>query len=232
MLSNRKKFTSQLEDLNNKILDMGAEVVDAFKNIISACESGDLYIAKYIVENDKVINDIEISINVDGYLLIARQCPVASDLRRIITALKISNDLERIADYAVNIAKYMLKTKHDNKVVVDSIIFLGKHLISMLEGIMESFANEDIELALKVSDLDEILDDVYKDEVKKLSSVKVSAIMNSKVVTASPETSLKDLAVLFAEKRVNPIPVTDKENRLLGIVSRSDIVRLFAGLNI
>ena len=171
MLSNRKKFTSQLEDLNNKILDMGAEVVDAFKNIISACESGDLYIAKYIVENDKVINDIEISINVDGYLLIARQCPVASDLRRIITALKISNDLERIADYAVNIAKYMLKTKHDNKVVVDSIIFLGKHLISMLEGIMESFANEDIELALKVSDLDEILDDVYKDEVKKLIKI-------------------------------------------------------------
>ena len=171
MLSNRKKFINELEDLNNKVLDMGSEVIDTFKNIIKACELHDLDIAKDIIENDQMINDIEISINVDGYLLIARQCPVASDLRRIITALKISNDLERIADYAVNIAKYMMKTKHDNKVVVDSIIFLGKHLISMLEGIMESFEKEDIELALKVSNQDEILDDVYKEEVKKLINI-------------------------------------------------------------
>jgi len=171
MLSNRKRFTNELEDLNNKVLDMGSEVVDTFKNIIAACELYDLDIAKDIIENDQMINDIEISINVDGYLLIARQCPVASDLRRIITALKISNDLERIADYAVNIAKYMIKTKHDNSVVVSSIMFLGKHLISMLEGIMESFKKEDIELALKVNDQDEILDDVYNEEVKKLINI-------------------------------------------------------------
>ncbi len=171
MLSNRKKFTNELNDLNNKVLDMGSEVIDTFKNMIQACELYDLDIAKDIIENDQMINDIEISINVDGYLLIARQCPVASDLRRIITALKISNDLERIADYAVNIAKYMIKTKHDNTVVVESIIFLGTHLISMLEGIMESFEKEDIELALEVNDQDEILDDVYKEEVKKLINI-------------------------------------------------------------
>lgn len=171
MLINRKKFTNELNDLNDKILYMGNEVVDAFKNIIKACESKDLNIAKDIIENDKMINDIEISINVDGYLLIARQCPVASDLRRIITALKISNDLERIADYAVNIAKYMLKTKNDNSTVVKSITYLGKHLIIMLNGIMESFEKEDIEQALKVNNQDEILDDVYKQEVKKLIKI-------------------------------------------------------------
>lgn len=171
MLNNRKRFSSELEDLNNKVLDMGTEVIEAFKNVIKACELDDIEIAKGIKENDKMINDIEISINVDGYLLIARQCPVASDLRRIITALKISNDLERIADYAVNIAKYMIKTKHDNKVVIESIMFLGKHLINMLEGIMESFEKEDIDLALNVNDEDEILDDFYKAEVKKLITI-------------------------------------------------------------
>ncbi len=171
MLGNRKRFTTELEDLNNKVLDMGSEVIEAFKNIIKACEANDLDIAKEIIENDQLINDIEISINVDGYLIIARQCPVASDLRRIVTALKISNDLERIADYAVNIAKYMIKTKHDNSVVVNGIIFLGKHLTNMLEGIMESFEKEDVELALKVNNQDEILDDVYKEEVKKLINI-------------------------------------------------------------
>ncbi len=171
MLSNRKRFSSELIDLNNKVLDMGNEVIESFKNLINACEINDQDMAKEIIENDQMINDIEISINVDGYLLIARQCPVASDLRRIITALKISNDLERIADYSVNIAKYMLKTKHDNSMVVKSIMFLGKHLIEMLEDIMEAFEKEDIELALKVNDRDEILDDVYKEEVKELIKI-------------------------------------------------------------
>ena len=171
MLSSRKRFSNELKDLNNKVLDMGSEVIESFKNMIKACESGDLEIAKDVIENDKMINEIEVSINVDGYLLIARQCPVASDLRRIITALKISNDLERIADYAVNIAKYMLKTKHDNSIVMDSIIFLGKHLVMMLDGIMEAFEKEDIELALLINDQDEILDDVYKEEVKKLIKI-------------------------------------------------------------
>ena len=150
---------------------MGNEVIESFKNLINACEINNQDMAKEIIENDQMINDIEISINVDGYLLIARQCPVASDLRRIITALKISNDLERIADYSVNIAKYMLKTKHDNSMVVKSIMFLGKHLIEMLEDIMEAFEKEDIELALKVNDRDEILDDVYKEEVKELIKI-------------------------------------------------------------
>ncbi len=171
MLSNRKRFVNELEDLNNKVLDMGSEVIESFNNLIKVCETGDLEIAKEIIENDKMINEIEVSINVDGYLIIARQCPVASDLRRIITALKISNDLERIADYAVNIAKYFLKTKHDNSIVVESIIFLGKHLIKMLEGIMEAFDKEDIELALLINEQDEVLDDVYKEEVKKLINI-------------------------------------------------------------
>ena len=75
-------------------------------------------------------------------------------------------------------------------------------------------------------------DEKLKKEIQKLSLVKVSEIMNRQVVTTSLETDLKDLAALFSEKRVNPIPVTDKKNHLLGIVSRSDIVRLFASLNI
>lgn len=75
-------------------------------------------------------------------------------------------------------------------------------------------------------------DEKLKREIRKLSNVKVSEIMNREVVTTSPKTNLKDLAALFAKKRVNPIPVTDEENHLLGIVSRSDIIRLFANLNI
>ncbi len=71
-------------------------------------------------------------------------------------------------------------------------------------------------------------DEKLKKEIKKASQIKALEIMNPNVITVFPETDLKDLAAIFAEKRINPIPVVDKENHLLGIVSRADIVRLFS----
>ena len=171
MFDNRRHFTEELNNLNIKVLDMGQEVILSFQQALKACEDNDLELAQDIKEHDKLINDIEVSINVDGYLLIAKQCPVASDLRRIITALKISNDLERIGDYAVNIAKYLIKTKYDNSSYIDTISKLGNHIIKMLEGIMRAFQEENIELALEINSLDEVLDKEYENEVKKLIQI-------------------------------------------------------------
>lgn len=176
MTPNRKHFNDELNDLNYKVLTMGNEVIKTYKTLVEACNHKDNDIAKEIIENDKLINELEISINVDAYLLIAKQCPVASDLRRIITALKISNDLERIADYAVNISKYLIKTKNDNDYFVASIIKLTSLIINMMTGIMEAFDKEDIKLALDVNDSDELLDNEYKNEVKEF--IKISKKSN------------------------------------------------------
>ena len=108
MVPNRSHFIEEMKDLNNKVERMGKEIEIIYSNLVLALKKNKKDIALNIVEEDKIINDIEVSINVDAYLLIAKQCPVASDLRRIITALKIANDLERIADYAVNISKYII----------------------------------------------------------------------------------------------------------------------------
>ena len=171
MIQSRKHFTMDLENLNDKVYEMGNEVVLSFKKVLLACEENDLDLAKDIMERDKYINDVEVSINVDAYLLIAKQCPVASDLRRIITGLKISNDLERIGDYAVNIAKYIIKTKNNNSKYIETIARLGRHIINMLQGIMKAFQDEDIELALEINDLDEILDEEYENEVKRIIKI-------------------------------------------------------------
>ncbi len=175
MIQNRRKFSIELENLNTKVFDMGIEVISSFKKVLIACKDSDIDLATEVKEHDIIINDIEISINVDGYLLIAKQCPVAGDLRRIITAIKISNDLERIADYSVNIAKYLIKTKYDNSVHIESISKLGEHIIKMLEGIMTAFKDEDIELALDINSMDEILDDEYDKEVKGLINISKTA---------------------------------------------------------
>jgi phosphate transport system protein len=171
MTNNRKHFIDELNSLYNKVHNMGLEVLDGYYKILQACELKSNEIAETIIDNDKMINDIEISINVDAYLLIAKQCPVAGDLRRIITALKVATDLERIGDYAVNMAKYLLNTKNDNQEHLDTIIALSRHLVKMLEGIMEAFIKEDIKLALEVNEMDEVLDEEYKNRVKKLIKV-------------------------------------------------------------
>ena len=175
MIQNRKHFIDELNDLNVKVLKMGDEVYNSYVKLISVCETKDLELAKEIKEQDKLINEMEISINVDAYLLIAKQCPVASDLRRVISVLKISNELERIADYTVNIAKYIRKTKNDDQAFFDEVIVLSGIVIEMLENIMEAFKNEDVTLAVKVSESDQVLDDEDKKTVKKLFKIAKTA---------------------------------------------------------
>ena len=171
MVPGRKHFVEELKDLNEKVIVMGEEVIRTYRNLLAVIETGDMDIAQEIIENDKLINNIEISINVDGYLLIAKQCPVASDLRRIITALKISNDLERIADYTVNIAKYIISTKTENSKFSEEIVKLTNVFLPMLIDIMEAFNKEDINLALEVNERDEQLDMEYQKSVKEMIQI-------------------------------------------------------------
>lgn len=168
MTPNRKRFIDELNELNIKVVEMSEEVYKSYVKLISVCETKDMDLAEQIMEQDKLINEMEISINVGAYLLIAKQCPVASDLRRIITALKISNELERIGDYTVNIAKYIIKTKNNNEQFLKTIINLSSLFIEMLDGITEAFRKEDVRLALEVNESDDQLDKEYKQSVKEL----------------------------------------------------------------
>jgi phosphate transport system protein len=170
-MPNRKHFVDELNELKQKLVTMGEQVYNGYVKLISVCETRDLSLAERIMEQDKLVNELEVSINVDAYLLIAKQCPVASDLRRIISILKISNDLERIGDYTVNIAKYFIKTKNNNEIFLDQIIHLASIFMEMLEQIMEAFEQEDVALAINVSSSDEQLDKEYKKHVKELIKI-------------------------------------------------------------
>ena len=175
MTQNRKHFIDELNDLNKKVSSMGEQVYNSYVKLMGVCNTGDMDLADQIMEQDRLVNEMEVSINVDGYLLIAKQCPVASDLRRIITALKISNELERIADYTVNVAKYLKRHKPTSDIFLKEIIVLGTIFMEMLDNIMEAFRTENIELALQVNDSDEFLDREYKKSVTNLMKIAKTA---------------------------------------------------------
>jgi len=205
-MTNRKHFIDELQELNQKLIEMGEQVYNSYVKLISVCKTRDLSLAEHIIEQDKLINEMEISINVDAYLLIARQCPVASDLRRTISVLKISNELERIADYTVNIAKYFIKTKNNNEKFLNRIIELSTIFMDMLERIMEAFEREDVALALEVNKTDATLDKEYKKNVKEL-------IMIAKTSTdEETEEAMRALLVLKQLERAGDHVTNIAEN--------------------
>lgn len=209
MLQNRKQFSEELKGLNEKVIRMGQEVLEAYRNLLTACESKDHSKLVEIIEYDRFINEIEASINTDGYLLIAKQCPVASDLRRVITALKISSDLERIADYTVNIAKYI--DKYDNDLYLDSFKKLLSFFITMLKDVMIAFRDENSELALEVDERDDVLDETYQNEIKML-------IKNSSESDADLEVAMKAILSLKQIERAGD-HVTNISESIIYLIS-------------
>lgn len=104
-MENYRIFDSELGKLAHKVIEMSAQVNQQLIDVTTALQSSDLHLAKKVINNDEFINNLDVKIDKLCQKIFALQQPVASDLRYIISALKINNDLERIGDHAVNIAK-------------------------------------------------------------------------------------------------------------------------------
>ena len=115
----RRVFDEQLDKLNIDLTKMGHLVEVSIENMIDAFKHHDKALAKEIIENDRLINDMERSIESRAFSLILRQQPIASDLRNVTSALKIVTDLERIGDQAADIAEiiYHFEGKHAYRTV-------------------------------------------------------------------------------------------------------------------
>ena len=102
-------FDDELQQLKEKILKMGSMVEDAIKNSVQALVERDNTLAVNVIDNDRVVNTLDVEIDEESIRLIALRQPKASDLRFITMAMKITTDLERMGDLAVNIAERALE---------------------------------------------------------------------------------------------------------------------------
>lgn len=166
----RIKFETLLRELQDLVIDMMDDVTSQYKKVRNALKSMDKSSAEKLIAIDETINRQEDQINEKVVSLIIQEAPVASDLRMVITAMKISNDLERIADYVCNIAKYIIHTKEnsDHNVMFDAFF---DPLLKMFKDIQKAYSNENVELALAVAKQDEEMDDLFDEHVKKLIKI-------------------------------------------------------------
>ncbi len=146
-----RHFDLELKDLKTELLKMGAFAEEAIFKSIEALKNRDGDLAKSVIDNDKNVDELELTIDEKCIDLIALYQPMAKDLRFITTGMKINAELERIADIAVDIAQRTLEIvdKPLLKPLVD-IPKLATIAQNMVKMAIDSFIKGDIELARKV----------------------------------------------------------------------------------
>ncbi len=174
----------------------GSEMLSMCKSQLQKAKESfvthDSDLAEEVMHKESRINALDIKIEKDCERYLALYNPVASDLRFIMAVLKINGELERIADHAYNISKYVVEV--DNKIpskLLSSIQFekMYETLISMMENIMDAYENKDVKSARKVFKKDKILDKINSnsfsilgDEIKKDDSIVDEAFIVFSVV--------------------------------------------------
>ncbi len=166
---NRKSFHAELEELQKDILKLGGLVEQAIYKGVKSLAEMDINLAQEVIDNDDVIDSYELEIEIKCLTLIARQQPMARDLRTIGTALKIITDLERMADHSTEIAKVTkrLEAQELIKPLVD-IPRMAQLAQRMVADSLQAFIRRDTNLALEMIELDHEVDHLYRQIFREL----------------------------------------------------------------
>jgi phosphate transport system protein len=156
-----KKYGEDLKKLREDILYMGGLVEDQIQKAVTSVVERDSKLAETIIERDHEVNRLDVEIDDLCIQLLALHQPAARDLRFITTALKITTDLERIGDMAVNICERALELNEEPqlKPYID-IPRMARTSERMIRESLDAFVREDTSLALKVCAEDQELDDL------------------------------------------------------------------------
>ena len=153
----------ELDSLKKTLLELSAEVEGRVKQAVQALLSGDRELAQKVKTGDSQIDNMEIELEEECLKVLALHQPVATDLRFIVSVLKINNDLERVADFAVNIAQRSLDLGDVERIDCPYDIATMAELVErMLKMALDSLVESDTELARQTIRLDDDVDDMHK----------------------------------------------------------------------
>lgn len=168
-MSVREKFDTELHSSQDQLIRLSTMAVKALGKSIDALMNHDIDSALEVIEDDIHINRLEEELNDRVILLIAKQSPVATDLRRLIVMIKVATDMERVGDYAVNIAKETIRLgKEEHVAVIGQIEKMHKLAATMLMQVIDAFVEEDVAKAKEIADLDDQVDDLYGEVLTQL----------------------------------------------------------------
>ncbi|MCI4624879.1 MAG: phosphate signaling complex protein PhoU [Candidatus Magnetoovum sp. WYHC-5] len=165
-----KVFDEELQTLRENILQLGFLAKEQLANALSSLITKNHEQAGKVVSADSNINKLDRKIQTMALTIMARRQPTAVDLRSIIVALKISSKIERIADYAANIAQRVMligNVPHLDP-AIRSIMRIGNMTMDLFNNVLDSYNERDIDKAIKVWSSDAEVDDMYVSLLREL----------------------------------------------------------------
>jgi len=198
----RSVFQDELDNVSQSLVDLTAMVSESMTKATSALLSSDLKLAEEVIATDVKIDDYQHETDSRIIDIIARQQPVASDLRALVTALRMGSDLERMGDLAHHVAK-VARLRHPNAAVppelVSIIQAMGVAAVAITEKTGVVISTRNTEMALEIERDDDVMDDLHR----KLIAVLIEPTWKHGIETAIDLTLLGRYYERYADHAVS-----------------------------
>jgi len=168
-MGTRQVFEEEMAAVNQEILRMGVMVEEALHQAVESLVNKDGELARAVVAGDAAINQVEQEIEDRCIVLIAREQPVATDLRKLITSLKIVTQLERMGDHALHVAKGTLRLLPETymKPLID-IPRMAEIGIGMIRDVLTAFLDNNAQRAREVASRDHLVDELHNQVMREV----------------------------------------------------------------
>jgi phosphate transport system protein len=171
MPNTRAALDREFGQIQDDILRLGSLVDTAIERSVQALKTHDLGMAKRIINDDQIVNDLRFKIEEKCLAVIATQQPMASDLRVVIAAMNIVNDMERMGDHATGIAKTVIRMGDQPLTQpLGDIPVMAELAHDMLKQALDAYVTRDAELARQAAQRDDEIDALYNQIFRVLLS--------------------------------------------------------------
>jgi phosphate transport system protein len=184
-----RHFLREMQQITRDVMVMGGLCETAVARAVKAFLACDRAAAQGVIEGDKEVNALELRIEEEVLKILALYSPTAKDLRYVVGIFKITNDLERVGDLAVNVAERALSCDgREDREGLAALGAMGEHVGAMLRGALDAFVSQDRRMAeevLAVDDqVDELLAKTYEQQ-RALMESRVAEIRSSLLILST-----------------------------------------------
>ncbi|GAB6169985.1 phosphate signaling complex protein PhoU [Clostridium carnis] len=159
----REIFSNKIKLLNSDLIEMASLVEKQIYDSVMALKNQDVDLAKFVMKNDDKVDNLQREIEEKCIKFMATESPLAKDLRSIYTTSKIVTDLERMADYAVDICKIVSRVQGVNfSREIEPVWQMVDIIIEMIKSAVEAYVKGDVEAAYEICDMDDRVDEIYQ----------------------------------------------------------------------
>ncbi len=165
-----QQFNVELEDIKKRMMEMGGAVEMQIANAMDSITAADSALGEKVMKDDDLIDALEVSIDEECSLILARRQPAASDLRLVLAIIKTVRDLERIGDESSKIARMGVKLSEEGDFPEGFVEFrhLAEKVGKMVHDALDAFARHDAEAALAVAKEDREVDAEYRSAMRSM----------------------------------------------------------------